>query len=202
MDDDFNITSIIDWSFCSTVPLAILLAPPGLPQSRHALGENFIKVFREGYKEASRPKCHIERQSFHSSDALAILKDSEFSWSLIRLLTSDSTDDSCLFRTLWNTVHAPDYDLEYLISSQRHLPYYVRLYEEVQVEDKPISEIRKWEKDSFRNTIDLTVARKLTVVSAWGVRYQPHLNRFEMPRCLSRTQNYGHGSRKLELRGL
>jgi hypothetical protein len=31
VDDDFNIILIIDWSFCSSVPLAVLLAPPGLP---------------------------------------------------------------------------------------------------------------------------------------------------------------------------
>ncbi|KAI3180213.1 hypothetical protein DTO046C5_1449 [Penicillium roqueforti] len=178
VDDDFNITSIIDWSFCSSVPLAILLAPPGLPQSRYALGKDLIKVFREGYKETSRLKCHIKRQSFLSSDALAILEDSEFSWSLIRLLTFESTDDLRLFRTLWNTVHTPDCDLESFIISQRHLPHYVRLYEKMQVEDRPIAEIRKWQKNYSRNTIDLTVARNLTVVSNWGVCYRPHLNRF------------------------
>ncbi|OQE25873.1 hypothetical protein PENFLA_c008G05109 [Penicillium flavigenum] len=179
VDDDFNITSIIDWSSCSSVPLAILLAPPGLPQSRHALSEELNEVFREGYKEASRSNCQGERKSFLSFNALAILEDSEFSWSLIRLLTFDSTDDLRLFRTLWNTVHDSNYDLESFITSQRHLPHYVRLYEEVQAEDRPITEIRKSEKDYFSNTMDFTVARNLTVASSWGFRYRPNLNPFQ-----------------------
>jgi hypothetical protein len=83
-----------------------------------------------------------------------------------------------LVRTLWNTVH-PDCDLGTFITSQRLLPHYVRLYEEVHAEDRPISEFRKWEKDYFRNAIDFTVARNLTVVSNWGFRYKPHLNRFQ-----------------------
>ncbi|KAJ5373057.1 Aminoglycoside phosphotransferase [Penicillium concentricum] len=176
VDDDFNITSIIDWSFCSSVPLAILLAPPGLPQSRDSLSKDLIKVFREGYKEASRPNCDKERR-FLSSNAIAILEDSEFSWCLIRLLTFVTTDDLRLFHTLWNTVH-PDYDLETFITSQRQLPHYVRLYEEMQAEDQPISKTRRSEKDYFGNAIDFTVAQNLTVVSNWGFRFKPHLNRF------------------------
>lgn len=116
-------------------------------------------------------------QLFPASDAIAILEDSEFSWSLIRLLTFDSTDDLPLFRTLWSIVH-PDYNLESFITSQRHLPHYVRLYEEMQAEDRPISEIRKSEKDYFRYTADFTVARNPTVVSNWGFRYKPRFNHF------------------------
>lgn len=178
VDDNLNIASIIDWSFCSSVPLAVLLAPPGLPQSRHALSEDLIKVFREKYKEAFRPNDPGERLPFLSSfDALTVLEGNEFSWSLIRLLTFESTDDLRLFRTLWNTVH-PDYDLESFFTSQRQLPHYVRLYEELQPEDRSISEMRRSEKDYFRNTMDFTIARNLTVVSNWGFRYRPHLNRF------------------------
>ncbi|KXG54184.1 Aminoglycoside phosphotransferase [Penicillium griseofulvum] len=178
IDDDFNITSIIDWSFCSSVPLAVLLAPPGLPPSRHALSEDLTKAFREGYKSASRPNSLSKRQPFLSSDELTILEDSEFSWALIRLLTFDSTDDLRLFRTLWNTVHS-DCDLETFITSRRLLPHYVRLYEEVHAEDRPFSEVQKWEKDYFGNAIGFTIARNLTMVSNWGFRYKPHLNRFK-----------------------
>lgn len=155
----------------------MLLAPLGLPQSRHALSEDLIKVFREGYKEASKRSCHGEMQPFLSSDAIAILEDSTFSWSLIRLLTFVSTDDLRLFRTLWDIVH-PNHNLESFITSQRHLPHYVRLHEELQADDRPISEIRKSEKDYFRNTADFTVARNLTVVSNWGFRYKPCFNHF------------------------
>ncbi|KAJ5158643.1 uncharacterized protein N7500_008294 [Penicillium coprophilum] len=33
VDDEYNITCIIDWAFTTTVPLPLLLLPPGLPQS-------------------------------------------------------------------------------------------------------------------------------------------------------------------------
>lgn len=33
VDKDFNITCIIDWAFCSSVPISMLLTAPGLPQS-------------------------------------------------------------------------------------------------------------------------------------------------------------------------
>jgi hypothetical protein len=35
VDNDCNITCIIDWAFCSSVPFSILLTSPGLPQSRN-----------------------------------------------------------------------------------------------------------------------------------------------------------------------
>lgn len=96
-DDDFYITSIIDWSFYSSVPFAVLLAPPGLPQFRNAPTEDLIKVFREAYNEASRANSYTgtytESQPFLSSKTIAILEDSEFSCSLIRLLSFDTTND-------------------------------------------------------------------------------------------------------------
>lgn len=62
VDDNFNITSIIDWACCSSVPLAMLLAPPGLPQSRHALSEDLIKVFERDIRR-HRSECVMEKCS-------------------------------------------------------------------------------------------------------------------------------------------
>lgn len=67
VDDDFNITSIIDWAFCSSVPLPALLSPPGLPQSRYALGKDLIDAFKDGYKDASSRDYPDRVQSFLTS---------------------------------------------------------------------------------------------------------------------------------------
>jgi len=52
VDEEFNITCIIDWAFCSTVPLSILLTAPGLPQSRHELDESLLPMFEKGFRHA------------------------------------------------------------------------------------------------------------------------------------------------------
>lgn len=50
VDDDLNITCIIVLAFCSSVPLLVLLTPPGLPQSGYALGEDLIVAFKKKKK--------------------------------------------------------------------------------------------------------------------------------------------------------
>jgi hypothetical protein len=54
----------------------------------------------------------------------------------------------------------------------RRSPHYIRLYNEVQQEDQPLSKIEKDEKDYFRNK-DLrnTIAKKLTLISEWKAQY-------------------------------
>ncbi|KAF7131125.1 hypothetical protein CNMCM5793_004112 [Aspergillus hiratsukae] len=52
VDEDHNITCIIDWAFSSSVPDAVLLAPPGLPQSRDELSEDLVASFRDGFTSA------------------------------------------------------------------------------------------------------------------------------------------------------
>ncbi|OAL73061.1 protein kinase subdomain-containing protein [Trichophyton violaceum] len=48
VDDDCTITCIIDWAFCSSVPLSVLLMAPGLPQSRDELEAPLIAAFEDG----------------------------------------------------------------------------------------------------------------------------------------------------------
>lgn len=54
----------------------------------------------------------------------------------------------------------------------RRSPPYLRLYNEVQQEDQPLSKIEKDENDYFRNK-DLrnTIAKKLTLISEWKAQY-------------------------------
>ena len=49
---------------------------------------------------------------------------------------------------------------------QRRSAHYVRLYNELQLEDEPLSKIEKNEKDYFRNKdLRYTIAKKLTLMS-------------------------------------
>jgi hypothetical protein len=50
VDEDFNITCIIDWAFSSSVPLPILLTAPGLPQSRYEVDVSLIPAFENGFR--------------------------------------------------------------------------------------------------------------------------------------------------------
>jgi len=47
-----NITCIIDWAFCSTIPLFTLLIAPSLPQSQYELNVLLLFIFEAGFKNA------------------------------------------------------------------------------------------------------------------------------------------------------
>jgi hypothetical protein len=90
---------------------------------------------------------------------------------LSRLLNLDSISDYTLFATVWHFARGPEHDLGHYFLRQWSSPHYIRLYNEVQQEDQPLSKIQKDEKDYFRNK-DLreTIAKKLTLMSEWETR--------------------------------
>ena len=53
IDEEYNITCLIDWAFCSSVPLSMAVTARGLPQSRNELSEQLWNEFRRGFKEAA-----------------------------------------------------------------------------------------------------------------------------------------------------
>ncbi|CAI7585949.1 unnamed protein product [Penicillium glandicola] len=90
------------------------------------------------------------------------LERSQISWRLSRLLSLDSIKQ----------------DLGRYLLQQWSSPHYIRLYNEVQQEDQPLSKIEKNEQDYFRNK-DLreTIAKKLTLISEWKARSTTHHSR-------------------------
>ena len=168
VDDDYNITCIIDWAFASSVPESMLLAMPGLPQYRDEIGSELHLPFIDGFI-AAIPGSMEERLINGYRDSL---ERGQVPWRLSQLLNLDSIDDYTLFATVWRFAHRPEEDLGQYFLQQRSSPHYTLLYNEVQQEDQPVSKIEKDEKDYFRNK-DLrnTIAKKLMLMSKWKAQY-------------------------------
>lgn len=168
VDDDYNITCIIDWAFASSIPESMLLVPPGLPQHRDELSPELQLPFKDGFL-AAIPRCMEDKLILGYRESL---KRCQNSWKLSRLLNLDSTDDYSLFAALWHSAHGPGKTMGKYFSQQRRSPHYIQLSKEVQEEDQPQSKIEKDETEYFQ-TKDFrnTIAKKLTLVSEWKTQY-------------------------------
>ncbi|KAJ6117944.1 hypothetical protein N7523_005695 [Penicillium sp. IBT 18751x] len=168
VDDDYNITCLIDWAFASSIPESMLLATPGLPQYRDEISSELHMPFIDGFIDAI-PRSMEDRSIHRYRESL---EQGQVSWRLSRLLSLDSICDYTLFATIWKFAHGPERDLEQYFVRQRRSPHYIRLYNEVQQEDQPLSKIEKDEKDYFRNKVlRSTIAKKLTLTSEWKAQY-------------------------------
>jgi hypothetical protein len=168
VDDDYNITCIMDWAFASSIPESMLLVTPGLPQCRDEINPELRMPFKDGFI-AAIPEFTEER-IIHKYRKF--LERDQLFWRLSRLLNFDSIDDYNLFSTVWHSVRGPEEDLGQNFLEQRRSPNYTRLYEEVQKEDQPLSKIEKDERDYFRNKdLEKTIAKKLTLMSEWKIQY-------------------------------
>ncbi|KAJ5254201.1 hypothetical protein N7524_011381 [Penicillium chrysogenum] len=83
VDDDLNITCIIDWAFASSVPPAMLLLCPGLPHPRDALHASLIEAFVDGF---------IAGEGF-GGQAVLDFSHNDFFWAFFRLVNLDSLQD-------------------------------------------------------------------------------------------------------------
>ncbi|PYH34767.1 RNase H domain-containing protein [Aspergillus neoniger CBS 115656] len=155
VDDDYNITCIIDWAFTSCVPDSMLLSPPGLPQYGDKISPELHTAFIDGF-QAAMPES------------------TEESTNLSRLLGLDSIGDYNLFAAVWRSTYGPEKDTGEYFSQQRRSPHYLRLYDEVREEDRPLWKVERDEKDYFRNKVfKHTIAKKLTLMSEWKAKYTP-----------------------------
>ncbi|OOF98680.1 hypothetical protein ASPCADRAFT_504297 [Aspergillus carbonarius ITEM 5010] len=167
VDDDYNITCLIDWAFASSVPEAMLLAAPGLPQYRDEISPDIRKHFVDGFLAAIPASTETMIQRYRES-----LERGKFSWRLGRLLSLDSIADYTLFAAVWHFAYGPHHDMGQYFLQKRRASHYISLYEEVQQEDQPLEKNEKDEGDYFRNKdLRYTIAKKLTLVSEWKTQY-------------------------------
>ncbi|KAJ5382832.1 Aminoglycoside phosphotransferase [Penicillium concentricum] len=149
VDDQYNITCIIDWAYTTAVPFPFLLSPPGFPQSRHKLDERFCLGFSHGFKDAASLSAASPPVGLSIPKALECVKNSEFAWCLTRFLAFDSTDDLSPFRTMWESIYPSVPKLESYFFSQRDLRHYRKLHKKIRLEDLSKTQIQKPETDLF-----------------------------------------------------
>ena len=175
VDEDFNITCIIDWAFCSSVPLSILLTAPGLPQSRYEIDASLLPAFESGFRCALQE--NTQRENIETEMPLCrTLSCSRPIWLLSRILNFDSTTDYYLFKALWDSVGNHDQSISELFRSKQSSQRYTSLRDELEKDDQTIEQVARLEKEYFRDEIwRLAIARKLTLVSQWSLRYHTSL---------------------------
>ena len=171
VDKDLNITCIIDWAFCSAVPLSMLLMAPGLPQSRHELDASLFAAFEDGF-QSSLQKSPEFQGTLTESVFYTMLRDSRPMWLLSRILSFDTTIDYHLFKALWDLSHSCDQDITAIFHSKQSLAQYVSLHSELKKEDQTKERVATLESAYFRDDWRLAVSRKLTLVSQWSSRYR------------------------------
>lgn len=186
VDKDYNITCIIDWAFCSAVPLPILLTAPGLPQSRYEIELPLFQSFESGLRHGL--KAHSDHYCAENQDALcSILNISRPMWLLSRFLDFDSTMDYNLLRDLWDLTCRHDRNLAGKACIKLWSTDYVCLYNELKVDDRTEEEAAEIESRYFldggrrvtgselhyshNNVWRRALAVKLTLVSQWNSRY-------------------------------
>ncbi|KAL4894791.1 kinase-like domain-containing protein [Aspergillus ambiguus] len=87
VDDNLNITCIIDWAFASSVPPAMLLVCPGLPHPRDGTHFSLLGSFIDGF---------IAGGGFSGKAALDFSHNDLF-WAFFRLVNLDSLQDFYYF---------------------------------------------------------------------------------------------------------
>ncbi|KAJ0426701.1 RNase H domain-containing protein [Aspergillus carlsbadensis] len=141
VDDEYNITCIIDRAFASSIPEFMLLAPPGLPQFGDEISPDLFKSFANGFMAAIPDS--LEKKSARRYQEL--LDSSQVYWRLTRLLSLDSIDDYSLFATVWDAASRDN------IPTRR-----VERHEREYFDNK---------------TLKYTIAKKLTLISEWNTQH-------------------------------
>ncbi|EGD93150.1 protein kinase subdomain-containing protein [Trichophyton tonsurans CBS 112818] len=171
VDDDCRITCIIDWAFCSSVPLSVLLMAPGLPQSRDELEAPLIAAFEDGLSKSISTGDTILSK-------LRGFPSHRFLWLFYRLVSFDSSGDYSQFEEIWRLSDQNNLDFSTFFQSQQRSDSYIKKHEEMKQDDEPVDCVMRREAAYFqRDMVGLTVSRKLTLVSEWTSRYRKNDNK-------------------------
>jgi hypothetical protein len=147
IDDDFNITCIIDWTSCFTVPLPTLLITPSFPHPRDDVDADMASIFKESVIS-------------HSSQMKDVLEDPS-SWDLaqksrlfMQLADLDGYEDYHHFIKLYTSVHTDlsGTDVRGLFDALRVNDTFTGQAKWGLTEDLPASEIQRKEKDYFTHS--------------------------------------------------
>ncbi|KAG2017094.1 hypothetical protein GB937_005691 [Aspergillus fischeri] len=94
MDDNFNITCIIDWAFASSIPPSMLLVCPGLPHPHDNIQPFLKESFAKGF---------VTGHGFNGQSDLDFSHSSIY-WAFLRLVSLDSLQDYLHFSKLFKKI--------------------------------------------------------------------------------------------------
>ncbi|PNP85941.1 hypothetical protein FNYG_00997 [Fusarium nygamai] len=162
IDEDFNITSIIDWSSASTSPTSELLSTPGLNGSLSSLKPSLIAAFRLGFRNGGQVP---EPQQWARADKMWYLR-------LVRML---STQDYTLFKSLYDLVYIKNSDDIPRQFHERSMQDSGRaLFAELCQEGESEEDEPTQEEDGNGQTtvsVEAVIARKLTLMSEMNTNF-------------------------------
>lgn len=166
IDDDCNITCIIDWAFSTTVPFSALLVTPGLPHPRDEMSLSLIKAFRNGFEEG---QCSFGGAlKTTRAQRRAIWDKCRNIWLFTRLVNLDSLQDVCYFPELYTLVSTEEeVNVPILLQAVKAAGAFSRKARSLAADDRSSSDIEREEREYFSQVglKRLALSRKLTLIS-------------------------------------
>ena len=162
VDDDCNITCVIDWTFASSVPMAELLTTPGLPHPKDDTELSLTAAFRAGFTTHFGGE---ESKMLHP----AVWGTSRKVWLFTRLINLDALQDYNHFKELYAlTFGEQTTDIPALFREQHKKAPISNMAKFLEADDQPPSAIQRKEKAYFScvGSERHALSRKLTLASA------------------------------------
>jgi hypothetical protein len=166
VDDDCNITCVIDWAFATSVPFAALLVTPGLPHPRNETTSSLTTAFRNGFEE-DQHSCSKAYKT-ETGRCHTMWNQCRKIWLFTRLVNMDSLQDVRHFTELYTSVSGEtDVNVPILLKKIKTQSEFSRKALSLTADDQPFSDIEREEMEYFSHVglKRLALSRKLTLVS-------------------------------------
>lgn len=125
--------------------------------------------FKQGFEDATYDPSQ-QVLPIDKAVLCRIIQHSRPLWLLSRLLNFDTNVDYPLFHDLWWSIYPDKGNPQIEFKLRKAKCQYLQLHADMKEEDRP-SEISERKHFIRRSQVDLTVSRKLTLVSQWALRY-------------------------------
>ncbi|KAH6667124.1 hypothetical protein B0J14DRAFT_183036 [Halenospora varia] len=157
--DDYNITCIIDWTSCFTVPLSMLLIAPSFSHPRDGVDTAMIPIFKDSViRYSSQMNKEVSNPLFWDL--------AQKSQLFMKLIDLDGLPDYFHFVELYTSVYTDtdETDVRRYFNTLREDDVFVGQARMLLKDDLPASEIQKQEKEYFAHSPSgaEALARKLT----------------------------------------
>lgn len=162
VDEELNVTCIIDWGSTTIGPVTELLSTPGLGGPSKPPSSSLVASFQSGFSQEPR---NVEQDMWDRAEMM---------WYFSRLVRLLSGQDLLLFQMLYELVYkhkietmSDPIDYGRLFHERAMLPSNKLLLSRLSEDDLPDEDVKEREKDVFSDSKSdrLAVARKLTLMS-------------------------------------